>query len=369
MPEAAPITKDDGVVLVLGAGAIISDMMAAGSTPLPPTDGNFLTCAQECLPGAVRQLRSAFEKVWKGSEPYPMKIQRMEQLFASAYLRVQQTKGNSAEGIAANALYDKLVVLLRNTLYETTNDGQSSEHRRVMRAILDLKPQSLNVISFNYDLVVDRALRKLNEDGLLRWSHRDGYGFRPANQTVPPVRSDVKLLKLHGSMNWYIEMPGAKRESAYDPNAPIFVPNPGISKTAVAWQRRQRTLGHSDRRIFPLMIPPVYEKGERISGKLGQIWEQTLEVLREASVVIVWGYSLPITDYHAEYLFAQTARRARFRLMVVNPDVAALSRVHYVCGHTWGRWFFRIGHWFTYMASDWQPDQSLKLDAREAGAA
>lgn len=337
MSELLPVTKDDRVVLVLGAGASISEMQNARANPLPPTDSNFLEVARECLPQQTNRLRRAFDTVWQGSEPYPMKVQRMEQLFASAYLRVQQTNGTSKEGIAVNDLYDKLVVLLRDTLYRTTNAPQSSQHIEVIQRILQYEPNSLDLISFNYDLLADRALRQLTEQGELNWSHKDGYGFKPANQPTPGATSAIKLYKLHRSMNWYIEMPGKRRQSAYDPSAPIYVPNPGTSKTAVPWQRRQRELGHGGKRIFPLIIPPVYEKGERITGKLGQIWSETLESLKTASVVIIWGYSLPITDYHAEYLFAQCARKARFRTMLINPDVSALSRLHYVTTHAWGR--------------------------------
>ena len=356
--ELSSITSADRVVLVLGAGASISEMLAKGSNPLPPTDANFLEIARECHPGQVRNLAKSFNVVWQGNEPYPMKIQRMEQLFASAYLRVQQTKGNSTEGIAANQLYDRLIVLLRDTLYSTTNAPHSTEHMEVVRAILRFSPSAFDVISFNYDLLADRALRELNDSGDLQWSHKDGYGFKPANQSAPSTKSNVKLLKLHGSMNWYIVLPGRKRESAYDPSAPIYVPNPGTSGTAVPWQRRQRKLGHRGKRIFPLIIPPVYEKGERIRGKFGQIWQSTLESLQQATLVIFWGYSLPITDYHAEYLFARCARKARFRTMIVNPDPAALSRVHYVSSHTWGRWFFRIGHWLPLMQSQILPTQN-----------
>ena len=146
-------------------------------------------------------------------------------------------------------------------------------------------------------------------------------------------------------MNWYIPIPGKTRRTAYNANAPIYFPNPPTNLKAVAWHRRQKLLGHKkDRRVFPLLIPPVFEKATQISGHLGEIWDSAQEKLNNASVVLVWGYSLPPTDYHAEMLFAQGARRSQSRLLVANLDKVALGRVTEVCGHRWSRWFFRAYH-------------------------
>ena len=82
-------------------------------------------------------------------------------------------------------------------------------------------------------------------------------------------------------MNWYIPIPGKTRRTAYNANAPIYVPNPPTNLKAVAWHRRQKLLGHKkDRRVFPLLIPPVFEKATQISGHLGEIWDSAQEKLK-----------------------------------------------------------------------------------------
>ena len=346
--DLLPITEKDRVVLVTGAGASINEMSRHGYI-VPPTDQNFLEIAEKCHAGHFRKLRKSFNEVWAGCPPYPMKQQRMEQLFASAYLQVQQTKGSSIEGMAAVELYDQLIVLLRDTLSTTTNLGVPQEHVDLIAKIKARSPEKFSMVTFNYDLLADRALRELDRDGKLIWSHRDGYGFKPANEWLPNPRSDTKLYKLHGSLNWYIEAPSKRREAAFNPSAPIHVPKPGPSKTAPTWQRRQRVLGHTSKKAFPLMIPPIFDKGVQIQGKIGAVWREAQADLENATIVIVWGYSLPVTDYHADYLFARAARRAGFRLIAINPDPTALSRVTYVCGHKWSRWFFRVGHFFRWM--------------------
>lgn len=348
-PSFGSIYPADRVVLVLGAGASISEMQEGKARTLPPTDADFLRRAYDCVPDLYADLQQAFNRVWAGAEPYPLKHQRMEQLFSSCFLKVLQTSGSSRNGRAARILYDTLVELLRDTLSVTTNRSASTQHLALLKSLHNANPRSINVVSFNYDVLADRALLAGSRAGHWRWSHADGYGFRPANQRLPRAQSEIQLLKLHGSMNWYVPTPGRTRASAYNENAPIYVPNPGASSTSPPWQRRQHTLGHSAVRVFPLLVPPVFEKGSQINGVLQQVWNQAHALLREATLVIVWGYSLPTTDYHAEVLFAQSARRARFRLMVINPDRAALGRVTGVAGHTWSRWFFKAKHFFDLM--------------------
>lgn len=340
------LERGERVVLVLGAGATISEMSQPRAPAiLPPSDINFLATARRCRKSQVETLEEVFQRLWQGGEAYPLNHQRMEQLFASTFLKVAQTKATTILGRTARELYDELVLLLRDTLYETTRKALPGEHLGILRRIVAREPASLDIISFNYDCIADRAMRLGDQQDLWHWSHKDGYGFQPSNQSKPSIASTSLLLKLHGSMNWYIPIPRARRRTNYDAKAPIYVPNAPTRPDALAWHRRQRLMGHrADRRVFPLLIPPVFEKATQISGKLGSVWELAQEKLDRATSVIIWGYSLPATDYHAEMLFAQGARRARPRLLVANLDKSALGRVTEVCGHQWSRWFFRAYH-------------------------
>ncbi len=337
------IEKDDSVAIVLGAGATISEMFMPEEPKIPPpADANFLKIAKKCEPRAFAELERLFEEVWDNGAAYPIQFQRMEQLFAGAYLRVLQTNGKYSPGRCARKLLDQLVLILRDTLVKTTGKARPDQHIELLSAIMACRPAALSIISFNYDLLVDRALRFGSKEGRWNWSHKDGYGFTPANQPPSPkTSSEISLLKLHGSMNWYIPNPSSTRSTAYDPKAPVYVPNPGKAGDGAVWQRRQKIMGQRQKeKIFPLFVPPVFEKGTQIVGVLRSLWEKAEELLANASVVVVWGYSLPLTDYHAEMLFAQGARRSHSRLIVVNPSRGALAHVTEICGHRWNRWFF-----------------------------
>src|SRR5262249_30688248 len=57
------------------------------------------------------------------------------------------------------------------------------------------------VITFNYDVALDRALKRSG-----KWTIRDGYGFEIERLALEP--STCTLLKLHGSTNWRGELFG-----------------------------------------------------------------------------------------------------------------------------------------------------------------
>ncbi len=289
-----------------------------------------------------------FGEIWKQSAPYPMKYQRMEQLFASTYYEVLHSKGSSHSGQVRRRLMDELIWTLRDTLLLTTNLAVPEQHIRLL-SLLSKNSNKVSIVSFNYDVLCDRALRIGNDRKFWNWSHKDGYGFRPNNHPTPKTKSGIMLYKMHGSMNWYVSKPSWNRSAAYDPKAAIYLPKPASNRQAAAWQRRQFTLGRSRMKIYPLLVPPVYEKGQRIHDDISKMWTEAKRELQNATLVIVWGYSLPVTDYHSEILFAGAARQAHNRLMVINPSKDALSRVTCVAGHRWNRWFFKVEHFLAAM--------------------
>ena len=338
------VTENDRVVVVLGAGASISEMLKIKQKLLPPTDANFLEIARQCANAKYEQMESAFDELWKGDEPWPLKYQRMEALFSSAYLRVQQTSGNSQGGRAARLLYDSLVEMLRDTLSDTTGKAKPTQHLQFLKSIADRNPKKLSVLSFNYDVLADRALLEGPRAGLWRWSHTDGYGFTPKSQSVPKERSTLTLLKLHGSMNWYIPTPGRTRANVYAKHTPVYVPQPARNSKAPAWQRRRSYLGHSANRVFPLLVPPVFEKGTQIIGVLQSVWNQASVALREATVVFVWAILLRRLSIMLKCCSHSAPGRREHRLIAINPSREALARATEVCGHTWNRWYFKMDH-------------------------
>ena len=339
------LAQNERVVVVLGNGASISEMRATGDDVCPPTDLDFLKTAEKYQKPKYRSFVKKFDEIWGDAAPYPLEGQRMEQVFAITYLLKQQNRGRTAMARDASTLYERLVLLLRETLYSTTNLAEPMQHLELFRLLLSRDPASLDIVTFNYDVLADRALLQLSRSKELRWTRKDGYGFQPDGAKIPKAKSTCHLYKLHGSMNWYIPVGGKTKSTDFNPKAKIYIPSPAKGKKSAAWQNRQSCKGRDkEKKVFPLMVPPVFEKGLHIHGTLNTVWKSATDALSKADLVIVWGYSMPFTDYHSEISFAQAARTSKSRLIVVNPNHDALARITDVCGHRWSRWFFDVAH-------------------------
>ena len=134
----------------------------------------------------------------------------------------------------------------------------------------------------------------------------------------------VPIFKMHGSCNWVY-----RSVNAY-PSAQVARGN----RTLVLWHNtkvsqsttmRHSGVGRSSWYIWPLIVPPVYEKHRYITGELKRVWDDASDALREATRVIFWGYSFPKADLHARYFFgaAAHANDALRSPTLINPDAHA----------------------------------------------
>lgn len=167
----------------------------------------------------------------------------------------------------------------------------------------------INCITFNYDDLLDESLwcveRTSNEE--YGWSPDWGYGF-PCRSShsmlkgpyyVPGGPGRCLLLKLHGSVNWRTGL-GRPRPIAVDGvmhHERWFRP-PGAQSTPEQVEGLLET--------EPLMVPPILAKTDLVDQPiLRLIWTRALEVLRLAKRVVFVGYSMPVTDMAAGFLFRE----------------------------------------------------------------
>lgn len=135
------------------------------------------------------------------------------------------------------------------------------------------------VISFNYDTVLEKAL--------WNWDLKTWYGFEPdsveqdASSTFVSGTEDdnaLTVLKLHGSVNW------ATPEQ--DQRLTIFGSYEDILE--------------NNRQV--LLIPPTWRK--TFSGPISRVWDGAVRALKEATRIVIIGFSIPPTDIHFKYLMA-----------------------------------------------------------------
>ena len=191
--------------------------------------------------------------------------------------------------------------------YSAISEGNKI-YRRFWKAMFEWhkRGQTLpTIITFNYDLVLERALLQVLTNKY--YNHHDNpvpfknisldyqykhfpqqnyevnytrYGsfesvegtvLSHANAPVPHDSVNIELLKLHGSLNF----PNSKSKSDSDlPSITNVIENPYI-------------------------LPPVSNKQSNGSGN--QSWKTALQRLREAKNVVFVGYSLPKTDMYMQF--------------------------------------------------------------------
>jgi hypothetical protein len=175
-----------------------------------------------------------------------------------------------------------------------------------------LPPSRANsFITFNYDLVLDDALRRV---GVTAEYHL------PPELTLledsSPSGQRCSVLKLHGSTNWGICVNCGKQ---------VVVLGEKVTASPAEFSER-RCSNCKEQQFQPLLIPPSWDKSE-YRQIMKPIWTEAVEQLKHAARICVIGYSMPEADAFFKYLLALALSENHnlYKLIVVdkNPQIAA----------------------------------------------
>jgi len=172
------------------------------------------------------------------------------------------------------------------------------------------------IITFNYDVSVERELRKAG-----MWEIGDGYGFDLGIRSVP--KSATKLLKLHGSTNWIDSLFGGMRAGTFSQGygwdslglRPVIPPNEfeflgyeGVTdpKPIGGVTRSGSLVLMSRNKRFYVSTSVNPRERESFWSAL---WEQADTALRNAAEIVIIGYSLPDADAEARRLLLETTNK------------------------------------------------------------
>jgi hypothetical protein len=171
------------------------------------------------------------------------------------------------------------------------------------------------VITFNYDLGVERALAAAQ-----LWDISDGYGFQIGSSQH---RSSVAVLKLHGSTNW--------RALLFGGRTGCFVGGAGSlgSRPALFFRSDCEYLGFPDfvdpncarlrtAASSPAMIMPALPKRFYFETTYGLewmsfwdgLWGRALDAIDGASEIVMIGYSLPAADERAREMLLNAVNKS-----------------------------------------------------------
>lgn len=366
------------VCLVIGAGASLANALHFRPTirrqDRPPLDVNFFETLDSRGLSLTQSLEDYFLQV-VGIDPTPttLRERRMEEVFKDVYFDFLE---NPNDATILNA-YTDLVNLYLRVLRETTNWLCADKRRGgpLGRLIADAADAAddVTILTFNHDLVIENEIfrrKRLKE----RWCLDQGYGSVSAKLglTEPTVGGGpatfeyhnagtcdhsrpIRILKLHGSLNWVTRMnskrPTAKFLRGEGGSRPIFLLKYRRVLTGVSVGSSSRgrpgSRGRSSWEAWPVVVPPVYAK-QGLRAGLDLVWTDARQALLDADRVVVFGYSLPGIDVEGEKLF----ERALFHnphlewVDVVNPAPAAAGRFAGVSQGVPIRWYPSLGEYF-----------------------
>lgn len=317
------------ITCVVGAGSTVQVSEEIQNGLQVPTDRDFFKSAQAVLnketalsTGIFTNLLTGLQEMFPSSLTIPdySHLPGLEEVMTILDLRTQD---HPESGLEYRKRYEALLSLIVLTFWRSlTREGKevpSSRHDTLTRYLKEA-PKS-NVISFNYDYVMDTALINAGVFDLFGygvnfdWQFDDAFERISVSAPVDPYR--LRFFKLHGSMTWWRCM---------ECNALVYIAHAdsfeSVLRSRLGLETGKFQCPNCRTESFsPFLIPPLLSKNyDETEWKY--IWKNSGSVLRETDKLVVWGYSLPPTDFYAEYLFRNAlAQRARpiGDLVVINP--------------------------------------------------
>jgi hypothetical protein len=318
MPPFAPSDR----VVILGAGATLGASFAGDATVRPPLNADFFTQLQRMRgkhSGLVKRVVEDVVGLFG-----PNFTLTLEDYFSQLESMIDATRFTprgvaKLTGADLRARRDRLMAALSAVLEASTDEAVRAgdgclRHQRLVEL---LNPRD-TVISFNYDCVMDDALRRAG-DG--KWSARYGYAFpRPSrvlsdgdthwSHANPAAKASetIYLLKLHGSLSWQL---------------------PSASDGDIVLKQRLHAQRGTPR--FTI-IPPGWSKQEREEPIFQELWKKAERAIRNAKTIAVVGFSFTPTDLHVEAVVRLAlARSGPLRTLVIaNPSRDDRQRIRAV---------------------------------------
>ena len=312
-------------VFILGAGTSV----CVGA----PLVSNFLTEALNLLEqNKVDESRSQFIEVFDT-------INQLQVIFQKSRVNlddIEEILGLIEVGKIINALPEKinydtiflafnrliLETLEKKILFEFDQEGRIRMDKTfedfisLIKMLKKYKYQDSSIITFNYDITLDAALRYRNL-GPVYYFEEDSKADQ--NYSIP-------LLKLHGSLNW-TKCKHCGKINSFD-TSKIFnsdyttkssknnINILSYFKGLVCYNCKEEILNPE-----PIIVPPLFNKID-YQLQIKNVWNKAAKELAEADNVVIIGYSLRDSDYFFKYFYSlgsiSTTRIKKF--IVIDPN-------------------------------------------------
>ena len=328
-----------GAVFILGAGAsahagapLMSDFLDRA--------GALYRSGEEAFGAAYRR---AYELVEKGRAALQMAhskasldISDFEEVFdafemAALVGRLGELTPEEVERLPT-AMRELIEATIEDGVRLAVNDGQRQasapylQFAEMLRKVYERDGGWPTVVTFNYDLLLDYAL----------YASSTPYSYCLEGQPGP----SLKLLKLHGSLNWFrcrkCEALGSR--SLHHLLARTF-PAPGSEfwrlKFSAKTVQSSKCPKCQGRELELMLVPPTWSKGQ-FQKALRPVWTACATALSTAETIVVCGYSFRTSDSFFRHLYAVGSvgppTLKRFWVLCKDPDPELRGRFERVVG-------------------------------------
>lgn len=328
-------------VIIIGAGATRAEAesQAASRHQRPPLDKDFFELA--LLRDDMKTHRDrvhGFVKEHFGIDIFQSPRPGMEEVFALVYSSTAITP--LPKGVK-NA-FSSLCRIYAKVIEETTNWLEPRPKGPLCRLIKNVVASGpTSIITFNQDIVIEKCLYALSKGkNPISWDIDSGYCMNFADFTQPsgklneqeffltassPDAVNPLLLKPHGSLNWYAKT--LKEDAVLSQLKPSHKINCTRRKELFTTMQytSDNTSGRKTWYTWPIIVPPILEKGTFLGNALDNIWSESWKALIGADRVIVYGYSFPNADSQSQTFFKRAAAKMSKRpiLITINPDFSS----------------------------------------------
>ncbi|UCE67228.1 MAG: hypothetical protein JSU85_04230 [Candidatus Zixiibacteriota bacterium] len=200
------------------------------------------------------------------------------------------------------------------------------------------------IVTFNQDLQIEKILSEI--ENTKRWATKGKifnfpycYNIKIDKAKITsPTRGAAPLfslgnndaeclmiLKLHGSLNWY-----SIHNSPTPSTKAMFKTNRRLSITRLQKIDPEMKLSgkHRQSSTLRVIVPPVTHKSGILHEKMGNLWSNAEDILKEAEELVIFGYSCPAQDFESSNLIRRSliANRNYKLLSIIDIDAKVITR-------------------------------------------
>jgi len=328
--------------MLLGAGATVSDVATRPLKVRPPLDKGFFSIARTTNASLASDVAKYMRQVY-ATDITTSDEDSLEQVMG----RIYTDMFNPALEVSATEAFRALLSLFTRRLATTTNNIEPTNKRWLYRMIAyylsnGVYPGDLTIITFNQDLQVEKSLDLMSS--ITRWRHIGPRIFNFPNcyslgehettspqrtgeselfEVDPPIDGCIRVLKLHGSLNWYSTHTSKQPSPSamFKPTRTLRVTQRKIIRHDMTYSGQRRTYA------LPVVVPPVTHKSAVLHNDVREVWRLAEEALTTANELVIFGYSCPPLDFESANQLQRSQREeATRRISVIDPNGGIAAR-------------------------------------------